>query len=80
MSPTLQSLLDAALKLPQNERASLAGHLLDSLDRASDEGVTAAWDKEVARRVAELDAGTAKLVPWSQVREELRAIVDAAAQ
>jgi putative addiction module component (TIGR02574 family) len=37
----------------------------------SDQDIEAAWTKEIARRVAEIDAGTVQLVPWEEVREEL---------
>ena len=30
-----------------------------------------AWSEEIARRVAELDAGTVETIPWVEVREEL---------
>jgi putative addiction module component (TIGR02574 family) len=30
-----------------------------------------AWAREIDRRVAEVDAGTAELVPWSDVRAEI---------
>jgi len=33
-----------------------------------DEGVLAAWDDEIKRRISELDSGKAKTVPWSEVR------------
>ncbi len=76
MSSTLDTVLQDALTLNDRERAKLAARLLDSLDPERDDAVDAAWDAEIARRVAALDAGTAKLVPWSQVREELRSVVD----
>ena len=33
-----------------------------------DEGVRAAWDEEIKKRITELDSGKAKTVPWSEVR------------
>lgn len=37
-------------------------------DPNADEGVEAAWDAEIARRIREVDAGKVALVPWSEVR------------
>jgi putative addiction module component (TIGR02574 family) len=37
----------------------------------SNQDIEAAWTKEIARRVVEIDAGTVQLVPWEEVREEL---------
>jgi len=46
----------------------LAGSLIESLDEAVDEKVEAAWADEIAQRVAELDSGKAKTIPWSKAR------------
>jgi putative addiction module component (TIGR02574 family) len=64
---------DKALALPTEARAALAGSLLDSLDTDVDEEAEAAWATEVNRRVAELDSGAVKTVPWAEVRRRLAA-------
>ena len=53
-------LLNRALTLPEEERAELAGFLLESLDGPHDdpEAVEAAWKKEIARRIEDLDSGS----------------------
>ena len=61
-------LLQEALQLPPEARAILAGSLLASLDEEVDEDAEEAWDNEIRRRLAALDAGAADLVPWSEVR------------
>jgi len=66
-------LLKKVLALPVEARAALAGSLLDTLDDAVDEDVEASWEKEIARRVEQLDNGTAKTVPWTVVRKRLAA-------
>jgi hypothetical protein len=35
-----------------------------------DEDVQAAWEAEIAKRIATLDLGEAKSIPWTQVREQ----------
>jgi putative addiction module component (TIGR02574 family) len=64
-------ILNYALALPTEARAALAGSLLESLDTEVDEHAEAAWATEVNRRVAELDSGTVKTVPWAEVRRRL---------
>jgi putative addiction module component (TIGR02574 family) len=64
-------ILKEALRLPSGERAALAASLLDSLDTAVDEDAAAAWVIEVNRRVAELESGAVKAVPWAEVRRRL---------
>ena len=75
MSPEITDLLKRALALSADERAALANTLLDSLETGS-ESVEEAWDKEVARRMADLKAGKAVTVPWEQLHRELLAIVN----
>jgi putative addiction module component (TIGR02574 family) len=42
---------------------------MESLDLILDEDVEAAWQEEIARRIEDLRAGTAKTVPWTEVRK-----------
>jgi putative addiction module component (TIGR02574 family) len=71
MSTDLQRLLDAALQLPDSERGELAGLLIDSLDEGFDSDVQAAWSDEIALRLAELENGTVKPIPWAEVRRRI---------
>jgi len=75
MSPEVSDLLKRALSLPVDERAPLANTLLDSLDQAND-SVQEAWDKEVARRMKDLEAGRAVTVPWEEQHRQLLAMVN----
>lgn len=73
MTQTATELLKRALALTAEERAELAGSLLESLDDTPDdpEAVEAAWNEEIARRIADLDSGKAKTVPWEDVRRRV---------
>ena len=69
--PTQLATLEAeALKLSPEDRVLLADRVLASL-RGQDE-VEEAWGAEVARRLAEVEAGTAKLVPVEQAVRRAR--------
>jgi hypothetical protein len=37
----------------------------------TDEGVEAAWDAEIARRIRAVDLGRVALIPWAEVRRRL---------
>jgi putative addiction module component (TIGR02574 family) len=65
-------LLKKALALSDHERAELAGNLLDSLDATVDEDADVAWQKEIARRLQEVQSGLVKTVSWNEVREKGR--------
>ncbi|MBX3302069.1 MAG: addiction module protein [Nitrospira sp.] len=64
-------LLEAALKLPPEARAAMAGLLLESLDTAVDADAEAEWDREIARRLKDLDSASARVVSWSDARQEI---------
>ena len=54
-----------AKSLPPQERARLAEELLATLD-PHEPDVDAAWDKELRRRIDEVERGTVQLVPADQ--------------
>jgi putative addiction module component (TIGR02574 family) len=71
MNAKAKELLADALGLPEAERATLAAELIASLDPHGDEQAWDQWDREVARRAQELDSGSVKPVPWTEVRQRL---------
>ncbi len=71
MTQEAAELLKKALTLPVSERADLAGSLIESLDETQDEAVEAAWDEEVARRMADIDSGAVKPVSLEEARRRL---------
>jgi putative addiction module component (TIGR02574 family) len=77
MSPELSDLLKKALALPPEARAALAGSLLESLDDTVDAGAEEEWNREIARRIGELDSGRVKPIPWAEARRQISAILNA---
>lgn len=71
MASDLKGLFEEAARLSAGDRAALAALLIESLDPGVEADVEAAWSAEIARRVAELDAGSVETIPWEEVREEL---------
>ena len=68
-----RQLLDAALQLSPEERAALAGELIQSLETEIDPDAEAAWSVEIRARLARVDAGLAKTTPWSEARRRIHA-------
>ena len=68
MTQEVSRLLEKALSLSIEEQEALADSLISNLGGKVDEGVQAAWEAEIRKRVAELDSGNAKTTPWSEVR------------
>ena len=71
MSTHVTELFAKVSILSDEERATLAGLLIESLESEVDSDVEEAWRVEIERRVAELDSGTAKTVPWEVLKAEL---------
>ena len=71
MARSARDLFEEAMRLDPKERVALTGLLIESLDPESEEGVEQAWVAEIERRMAELDAGAVKPVPWSELRTRL---------
>ena len=71
MERNLNDVFQQAVQLPERDRATLAGLLIETLDPVSEPDVEAAWSEEIKRRVAEIDAGTVELIAWEDVRAEL---------
>ena len=65
--------LSEILRLPPEERARLALELIRSLDGDADSGAGAAWDAEIDRRGAEVEAGTADTMTLDEYRAHVRA-------
>lgn len=68
----IAALRQQALELPEADRAELARDLVASLDGPPDSDVTEAWDKEILRRLADIDAGTAELIDRDELTRRLR--------
>ena len=68
-----ETVLREALTLPETDRADIAGALLESLEPEEQADVEEAWKREVANRVAALEAGEVETIPWEVVRSRLLA-------
>ena len=68
MTTEVSKLLEQALSLSVEEQEALADSLISNLGGKVDEGLQAAWEGEIGRRLAELDSGKAKTIPWTEVR------------
>jgi len=67
MTTEPQAIFDAALALPEADRALLAERLLESLSPEGDELTDEEFAAELERRRAEVEQGIVKPIPWSDV-------------
>jgi putative addiction module component (TIGR02574 family) len=73
MTRQTQELLEAALRLPLDERALVAAELLASMDSHEDQArVDRAWTVEIDSRMARAKAGAGKFSDLDDVERRLR--------
>jgi putative addiction module component (TIGR02574 family) len=74
---SLDALIQEAMRLPLDERATLIGRLLQTLeddgDELSGEAWDAAWSEEIERRVRDIDSGAIELVDGDEALARIRA-------
>lgn len=73
MTTTLHGIATEALKLPNNEREALIETLVASVVPPSP--LHPEWEVEIARRLADIQAGRVALIPSEQVFAEMRAMI-----
>ena len=71
MTRAAQAVLADALRLDPRARTELAAELPGSIEGPSDPGAEAAWDAEIRRRLAAIEAGTGNPEPWNEVRRRI---------
>lgn len=69
MSEKANEVLEAAMRLPEEERAEVAAQLLETFAPLPEDDPEMA--AEIARRIAEMDSGAVKPIPWEEVRQRL---------
>jgi putative addiction module component (TIGR02574 family) len=71
MATELKQLFQEALELTDNDRATLAGLLIESLEGPKDSDVESAWASETERRWTEIESGSVETIPWEEVKAKL---------
>lgn len=79
MGAILEDLENQALQLSPKERGELIHRLIVSLEGEPEdtpEAIAQAWDEEIARRVADMDAGKTVWIPAEEVFARLDSIIE----
>ena len=71
MARDLKKLFREAFDLPESDRATLAGLLIESLEAAPDPDVEEAWAAVAERRWRQIESGDVQTIPWEEVRAKL---------
>ncbi len=75
MSTSLDAVTADALKLSQGDRAELIERLVNTV--LPTPPLHPAWEAEIARRIADMDAGLTESYSGEEVMAELRAMIEA---
>jgi putative addiction module component (TIGR02574 family) len=81
MATLLEELVQRALRLSPEARRQLIHRLMASLEGESEdtpEAIAQAWDEEIARRVADMEAGCVQWIPGDEVMARIHAKISAA--
>ena len=70
MSTPTQAVLEAALALPEADRALLVERLLETLPPEEEERLDEELFAELESRRAEVEQGLVKPIPWSELQIE----------
>ncbi|MHB1617836.1 MAG: addiction module protein [Metallibacterium sp.] len=81
MAAVLKDIEAQALLLSLKERGELIHRLIVSLEgpvEDTPEAIAQAWDEEIARRVADMEAGRTQWIPADEAMSRIRARIGAA--
>ena len=70
MATPFENVIEKALSLTAAERLRLAAELLHSVRTGESEEVEQAWEREIQRRIAEIDSGNAKGRSWDEIKQD----------
>jgi len=75
MEITAEQIIEGALALPADARASLADRLVESLDPAEESRIHGLWSAEAQRRLDDVRSGRVKTIPGEEAMARVRAAI-----
>lgn len=75
MRTLVEELSARAKTLSPEDRVRLAAELLESSQETLDADSEAAWDREIERRIGEIESGAVRLIPAEDVHAEARRLI-----
>lgn len=72
MSTQASSILEQALALPEAERRRIGEALLDSVASGDDPSIEESWNREILRRVTQIETGEVEAVDGAAGVAEIR--------
>jgi putative addiction module component (TIGR02574 family) len=66
-----EHVIEAALKLSEDERLEIATLLYESLEGPPGSRTDEEWDQEIQRRLEAADSGQTKAIPWEEAWRQI---------
>ena len=70
MPSVFETVAHQALSLTPEDRIRLATELLESVEPESGDDVEQAWEREIVRRIAQIDSGNARGRSWEDIKRD----------
>lgn len=70
MPSAFEAVANQALSLAPEDRIRLANELLESVEPETSAEVEQAWEQEIVRRIAQIDAGAARGRAWEDIKRD----------
>jgi putative addiction module component (TIGR02574 family) len=71
MNEAIDTIIAEAVRLPADQRLTVAHRILSSVEPEASKEADAAWDKEIRDRIDRYDAGKTQGIPAKEVFDEL---------
>jgi putative addiction module component (TIGR02574 family) len=72
MTKAAEQLLNAVMQLEPDDRAELVDRLEESLEPSQDPAYVAAWEAEIRERIASVERGAERPIPWREAMDQIR--------
>ena len=70
MPSVFENVAEQALSLSAEDRIRLATELLESVEPETSNEVEQAWEREIVRRIAQIDSGEARGRDWEDIKRD----------
>ncbi|MFA6010946.1 MAG: addiction module protein [Desulfobacteraceae bacterium] len=72
MNKEVETILEKAMNMPQQQRAFIAEQLIESLEAKTDTDVEKEWQQEIQKRMADVNREGIVFVTWDDAKKRLR--------
>ena len=72
MNKEVETILEKAMNMPQQQRAFIAEQLIESLEAKTDTDVEKEWQQEIQKRMADVNREGIVFLTWDDAKKRLR--------